>query len=1006
MRKGLLGDLSSLVKTAKKLQELLQADEFVVSITEYTDEILRRSFKLVTRAVCFLDIWAHDRVQPSIELKDAGSNRPLTPPSDSIDHSVRPSGTANELAPVSPRAVTQEDNIGPRDESDCATVHPPRNVSRLSIACSTPDCPLSPPNGQAQSQAKRLSVTHRMSYTTNLQGAQRQKLASEQLNTAHDVFLGFIGSFIGLHLQSRSSGELIQTTRQSVIACRRLLAIVEEVWERDSRRSEHLEQARNVMHARLSELVQATKNMFSSCSLTPGEEVIKPESGRQLVFAATGCVRSAGECVSKTRAVIEKIGDFEFEREASSLSDQIFEEMSTSAAIATSPASSTETSPSNTTNEKPLPAPPSEEDGSTQIKPLPTVPLSLSRAEKDEPPQPLQPAFMESLTRTATNETAKSTIPLVGHIVTAHLPHSTSSEPSHSPVNTLHRQTTTSARTDSINTSVADSISTFQYSVRGDNASFFSHASTRATTPDRSPLKKQSCQTLTSSFGSASELRSLTSEDVAAVEEHVLSTTYAHELIYKDGQISGGSLPALVEQLTLHESAPDSVFVTTFYLTFRLFTTPVELAQCLIARFDYVGESPSVGTPVRLRVYNVFKGWLESHWIAESDSAALGIILSFATGKLRTALPAPGKRLAELTAKVTEVRAGALVPRLVSSGNSAAANPTFMATDSNVPNPHISKSQLNLLRTFKEGKSQCSILDFEPLELARQFTLIESKIFCAIQPEELLASEWTKKHDSKAVNIRAMSTLSTDLTNLVADTILNLEDVKKRALTIKQWVKIAEKCLELKNYDSLWAIMASLHSSMVLRLKRTWELVQPKIKARLEKLKAITDVSRNYAALRQELQSQMTPCLPFVGMYLTDLTFVEIGNSDTRQLPVEKGRESASVINFDKHMKTAKIISGLQAFQVPYRLAAVPEMQEWMEAQIQRVRSSDTANIQSQYRRSLILEPKTPVKTAATASPVDSTANNPLPTEQRNSSKDKFDFFNFNFMAPNSSKDR
>nr|GFD55389.1 hypothetical protein [Tanacetum cinerariifolium] len=74
----------------------------------------------------------------------------------------------------------------------------------------------------------------------------------------------------------------------------------------------------------------------------------------------------------------------------------------------------------------------------------------------------------------------------------------------------------------------------------------------------------------------------------------------------------------------------------------------------------------------------------------------------------------------------------------------------------------------------KEGRTQCNILDFDPMELARQFTIIESKLFCAIQPEELLALEWTKKSDSKAVNVKAMSKLSTDLANLVADTILHL----------------------------------------------------------------------------------------------------------------------------------------------------------------------------------------------------------------------------------------
>lgn len=1026
MRKGLLGDLSSLVKTAKKLQETLQSNESPVPVFEQLDELVLKSFKLVTRAVRFLDIWAQDAISLSFDLSDASNNRPPTPPSDSVDPSVQPSATPNQngeevaLANEYPSSVSQASAAATQEELDSVTSQPPRNL-RLSVAFSIPSesdslqSPLLPP--PSQGQAKRLSVTHRLSYTGKSQGSRKQNLASERLNNAHDAFLGFIGSFIGLHLQSRSSEDLTLTTQQSVIACRQLLVVVEEIWERDSRRSEQLEQARDMMYARLTELVQATKDMFSASDASLGEDVVMPESGRQLVAAATSCVRSAGDCVTRARFVIERIGDFEFENIGLGLSETIFEQIGQGAqqeVEQSEPEQPPQLEPAIET-EKPLPAPP------TAIRQLPP-PLVISESKPlPEIPQPsplesnrasLQPAPVPAIVESPTAvsfRSSRSSLPPLNQLPTPHLPQPSPSEYSQSPASATQRFFSNSTRTDSVNASVADSNSTFRYSMRGDTGSIISQASTRATTPDHSPAKKQSSQTLVSSFGSASELRSMASEDASAAEEHLLETTFAHELVYnKDGQISGGSLPALVEQLTTHEATPDAVFVTAFYLTFRLFTTPVELAQCLIDRFDYIGDSQSVGLPVRLRIYNVFKGWLESHWIGESDSAALGIILTFATGKLRKSLPGAGKRLAELTIKVTEIRAGALVPRLVSSlGKTGISNTIFTAADTNVPNPIISKSQLNALRGSKEGRASCSILDFDPLEMARQFTIIESKLYCSIQPEELLALEWTKKNGSKAVNVRAMSTLSNDLANLVADTILLLEDAKKRAIIIKQWVKIAVKCLELNNYDSLMAIICSLNSSMVLRLKKTWELVSVKTKARLEELKIIMDVGRNYAVLRQRLQNHVAPCIPFVGIYLTDLTFVDVGNGTTRQLPGESGRDSVSVINFDKHMKTAKIIGQLQSFQVPYRLAAVPEMQDWMEQQIHRVRASDQANVQSYYRRSLFLEPREATQAIKVSpSPVDSSSQSSFSAESRTNSKDKFEFLGFQFSTTNSSKDR
>lgn len=1016
MRKGLLGDLSTLVKAAKSLQETLQSDDAQIPIYEHLDELVLKSFKLVTRAIRFLDIWAADTVSPSFELGDTNGHRPLTPPSDSADHAVQqpePSRTGvDNLSANDFQVPVTQGPLFMHDDLDTATTQPPRNLNRLSFAFSLPSetdslpSPLQP--SQSQSLAKRISVTHRLSYTKKSPGARRGNLASERINTAQDVFVGFIASFIGLHMQSRSSEELAHITQQSVVACRQLLAVVEEVWERDSRRSQQLQETRDTMYARLTELVQATKDMFSGVD-GDEEEVVRPGSEMQLVDAATSCVRSAGECVAKARFVIERIGDFELETTGLGLPDSIFDHVScTDREEGHRPRSTTQPEPALETN-KPLPAPPSEERqmqpplNISESKPLPDVPQSLPLDYNRTSLQPTQYATTTENSTATPSRSSRLSLPVLAQLPVPDLAPLTAPESLESPVSICQKRISKAIRNDSVNGLTTDTSSTFHPSTPGDCGSVASEASTRATTPDHFLSQKHSSQTLVSSFGSSSELRSLTSEDIAAGEEHLLETTYVHELIHnKEGQISGGSLPALVEQLTTHDSTPDAVFVTTFYLTFRLFATPMELAQCLIDRFDYIGDSQSVGVPVRLRVYNVFKGWLESHWSSESDSCALGIILTFATGKLRASLPPAGKRLAELTAKVTEIRAGAIVPRLVSAiGKTSVSNTVFTPADSNVPTPIVSRSQLNALRASKEGRAQCSILDFDPLELARQITIIESRLFCSIQSEELLALEWTKKSDCKAFNVKAMITLSTDLANLVADTILHLEDPKKRAVMIKQWIKVAAKCLELNNYDSLMAIICSLNSSMVMRLKRTWELVPAKHKTRLEELKTITDVGRNYAVLRQRLHNHVAPCIPFVGIYLTDLTFIDAGNCTTRQLRGEPGCESLSVINFDKHMKTAKIVGQLQSFQVPYRLVAVPEMQDWMETQIQRVRQSE-ANVQSYYRRSLVLEPRDPRPSMRHSPSVDNSAQSIFSTETRTHSKENlFEFLNFNFTTSN-----
>jgi hypothetical protein len=101
-------------------------------------------------------------------------------------------------------------------------------------------------------------------------------------------------------------------------------------------------------------------------------------------------------------------------------------------------------------------------------------------------------------------------------------------------------------------------------------------------------------------------------------------------------------------------------------------------------------------------------------------------------------------------------------------------------------------------------------------------------------------------------------------------------------------------------------------------------------------------------------------------MYLTDLTFVDIGNPATKQMCLgpeseEDGAGGITVVNFDKHTRTAKIIGELQRFQIPYRLTEVPDMQDWMSSQISHLRDSEEGNANVQvtyYRKSLLLEPR------------------------------------------------
>jgi hypothetical protein len=63
---------------------------------------------------------------------------------------------------------------------------------------------------------------------------------------------------------------------------------------------------------------------------------------------------------------------------------------------------------------------------------------------------------------------------------------------------------------------------------------------------------------------------------------------------------------------------------------------------------------------------------------------------------------------------------------------------------------------------FKRSKGINSILDLDPLEVARQLTLLEWRLFAQIKSSELLKQQFSKKNgQAGAPHVKSMSAMST-----------------------------------------------------------------------------------------------------------------------------------------------------------------------------------------------------------------------------------------------------
>ncbi|GAB5585161.1 hypothetical protein Unana1_00061 [Umbelopsis nana] len=406
-------------------------------------------------------------------------------------------------------------------------------------------------------------------------------------------------------------------------------------------------------------------------------------------------------------------------------------------------------------------------------------------------------------------------------------------------------------------------------------------------------------------------------------------------VVNMEGDVKGGTLSALTERLTSHKFL-DTNFNGTFLLTYRSFCTTEELLSLLEARYmirppeDLTEEQLEVWTEkkqklVRLRVFNVLKNWLETYFI-EEDALSLERLQKFTDSTIRDTLSFSAEQLDKLIKKRQETDDQGGLRKMV---------PNLCVT---APSPIVPKNMKRL-----------KLLDIDTLELARQLTILDFKLYSSIRPIECLDKAWSQDdaRGEVAANVKSSIEFCNQVTAWVTDTILSQNEIRKRCNVIKYWVQVAERCRQLNNFNTCMAVLSAFDNSAIGRLKRTWEVVGARTQHTLAYIRKLMGANKNFTEYREIIHSINPPCIPFLGIYLQDLTFIEDGNSNFL-------KKSKHLINFSKRMKTAEVIREIQQYQsAPYALEPVKEIQYVIHLNLQNSRDEDTL-----YALSCALEPR------------------------------------------------
>ncbi|VDB85607.1 unnamed protein product [Peniophora sp. CBMAI 1063] len=417
----------------------------------------------------------------------------------------------------------------------------------------------------------------------------------------------------------------------------------------------------------------------------------------------------------------------------------------------------------------------------------------------------------------------------------------------------------------------------------------------------------------------------------ATLDAEPLSSLYRRDydeeekdiIVDSDGKVYAGTVPALVKRLVAHECT-DTGFTKTFLMSFKSFTEVDTLVGLLVERFWITPPRGLNGVQeeewrrlkqhvIRTRVLNTMKTMLlDDDILEEKDMHILDKIVEFARhGEVKE--KAAGRQLLSHIQRIQH-------------GSRARSR----STTSRDPQP---------TPIFPRTKKTLKLLDLSPLEIARQLTIIEGSLFLKIKGSEFFKMRSHElQQDLKESNITAMIETTFKITHWVADAVLKPETAHERAFIITHFIRVADRCRELNNFNSMIAIVSGLSSPPVRRLSRTWDQIIPKHTSMLSACEMTIDSGKEFSNYRRLLQRTEPPCVPFIGFYLMTLMVIQESAPNTI---------TDNLINFRKRAKAVEVVQEIQQWQSrPFNFARVELIAYYLLEQLNKFNgASDVSTV-------------------------------------------------------------
>ena len=387
----------------------------------------------------------------------------------------------------------------------------------------------------------------------------------------------------------------------------------------------------------------------------------------------------------------------------------------------------------------------------------------------------------------------------------------------------------------------------------------------------------------------AASLDQFTFDSGAGGDASSAAASASSGVLYEGSQLKAATLEKLLEHLT---QSSGSLALDTFLISYRNFSTPQDIFRRLVYMYC-IAPAPKAKV-VWVRLLNFLKSWVVKYFDDWHNEPQLR---------------------QELFAFLDEI--------VIPSNSNSTSISTVNTIRERFSSARLTEREMShrYLLSLNHPVDPPSLSNYKPDVIAEQLTLSEHELYRSITPSECFNQNWMKKGSGLSPNIVELTTRFNKLSRWLASEVVKLAELRERKSVVERLISVAQHCREIRSFGVLMIIMGALGSSPVFRLRKTWEALARSSQARYDELKELVRTEQNFFNLREATKIAELPCLPYIGTFLGDLTFIDAGPDYTAE----------GLINWSKFQATANTVLQLQAKQkTPYSFEVLPEWQRFL----------------------------------------------------------------------------